>query len=244
MNDGLLNMVAHRIGSANRIASLAGGKNLAMFPVETLGIFGNIGCCIEMVVGDRGIAQFLNHRDQSRTPPKAIQAQVELLIQLNIASRIAGGVHLIEDGNKWRSILSLEVCGGFLGSQHLQCHTNFVVLDKVLNGRQENRDSSMGVDLHQAIALQQSKCLANGRRTDPKALRDLNLAQPGTCRKLSRDDFVPERSRNLLRYGEFCEGVLLLPFPVCAIKFICFVLFLLTNILYIMHNIQYCNVFV
>src|SRR5450755_1100889 len=58
MNDGLLNMVAHCTSSTNRIVSLAGGKNLAMFRVETLCIFGNVGGCIEMVVGDRGIAQF------------------------------------------------------------------------------------------------------------------------------------------------------------------------------------------
>ena len=96
--------------------------------------------------------------------------------------------------------------GGFLGSQHLQCHTNFVVLDKVLNGRQENRHPSMGIDLHQAITLKQSECSANRRRTDPKALRDLNLPQPCTCRKLSREDFVPERRCKLLRYGELGDG--------------------------------------
>jgi hypothetical protein len=52
MNDGLLNVVAHCTCSTHRIVGLAGGKNLAMFGVETLGIFGNVGGCIEMVVGD------------------------------------------------------------------------------------------------------------------------------------------------------------------------------------------------
>ena len=98
MNDGLLNMVTHGIGRTNRVASLTGGKNRAMFPIQTLCIFGNVGRCIEMIVGDRGIAQFVNHREQPRTSPKAIQAQVELVIQLNIACRIAGGVQFAPDG--------------------------------------------------------------------------------------------------------------------------------------------------
>src|SRR5579863_4303828 len=154
MSDGLLNMVTHRVSSTNGIVRLASIKNLAMFRVETPCIPGNIGCGIEMVVGERGIAQFLNHRDQPRTSPKAIQPQVELLIQLDIANSITGGEHLIEDGNQWRSILSREVYSSFLGGQHLQRHANFIMLDEILNGWQEHRDSSVGVDLHQAVTLQ------------------------------------------------------------------------------------------
>ena len=99
----------------------------------------------------------------------------------------------------------LEVCSSFLGGQHLQGHTNFIMLDQVLDGWQENRDSSMGVDLHKAITLKPSKGLTDRSRTDPKALSDLNLAQAGPCGKLSRDDFKPESSRNLLRYRQFRE---------------------------------------
>ena len=81
------------------------------------------------------------------------------------------------------------------------------MLDQVLDGWQENRDSSMGVNLHQAITLKQSKGLPDGSRTDPKELSDLNLAQASACGELSRDDFMPESSRNLLRYRDFCEDV-------------------------------------
>src|SRR5579863_2765389 len=175
-------------------------------------------------------------------PSQSIQAQVELLIQLNIARCIAGGMHLIEDSNKWRNVLSLETLGSFLGGQHLQGHTNFVVLDKVLNGGQENRDPSMWVDLHQAIALKQSKCLANWSRTDPKVFRYLNLTQPAACRALSCDDFVAQSSRNLLCYRELCKsGVCAalssLSYEVHTLSFLT-----LTNILYIMHNIQHYRV--
>jgi len=40
MNKGLLNMLMHHTSSANWIVSLAGGKNISMFRVETLHIFG------------------------------------------------------------------------------------------------------------------------------------------------------------------------------------------------------------
>src|SRR5450759_1956685 len=114
MSDGLLKMVTHSIGRPNRIACLAGGENLTVFRVETLCISRNIGCRIEMQVGVRGIPQFLNHGEQSRTSRKAIQSQMELLILLNIVCCIAGRMHLIEDSSEWRSILGLEALGGFL----------------------------------------------------------------------------------------------------------------------------------
>src|SRR5450432_1491841 len=73
MYNGLLNMMAYGTGSTNGIVCLASSKNLAMFRVEALGIFGNIRRCIEMIVGKRGIAQFLNHCNQSYPSRQAIQ---------------------------------------------------------------------------------------------------------------------------------------------------------------------------
>src|SRR5947209_17513316 len=118
-------MVPYSIGRGNWIVRLAGGKNLAMFRVKTPCISRKVGCRIEMEVGVRGIPQFLNHRKQLRTPREAIQPQVELLIQLNIASCLASRIHLIEESNEWRSILGLEMFGGLLDGQHLQSYTNF-----------------------------------------------------------------------------------------------------------------------
>src|SRR5579884_106748 len=205
MRDGLLHVLAQRLGSANRVVRLAGSKNLAMFRVETLCISRNVGRCIEMVVGERGIAQFLNHRKQPRTSPNPIQSQVELLIQLDIANGIGGGEHLIKNGNQWGSVLRLEVSSSFLSGQHLQRHPNFIMLDEILNGWQEHSDSPVVVDVYQAITLQQAKRLADGSRTDAEALRDLILTQPSACGELPGDDFLPQHSRNLLRNRGFCE---------------------------------------
>src|SRR5450432_2324973 len=131
---------------------------------------------------------------------------MELLIALHVESCIAGGSHLIEDSHQRRRILSLKAPGGFLRSQDFQRHTNLIMLNQILDRREENGHTSMGVDMHQTIALQQPKCLAYRRRTHPKALRGLNLKQACPCRKVSRDDFLAERSCNLLRDRELSKA--------------------------------------